>query len=191
MAKSSKNTTALMMYAASEHDADLYYAVRCSVPDPFLYFRIAGRSSVLMSDLEYERVRKAARVDQVELYSEWSTRTRTWKVPKPTQPDVAAAYLKDHGVRKVVVPSHFPLGFAELLRVRGIRVEPKNDPFWEERVLKTREEVALIRQALRHTEKAIHKAEDLLKRSVIRGKRVLYKGVTVTSDLSSASSTGP
>ena len=51
---------ALMMYAASEHDSNLYYAVKFSVPDPFPYFRIGNKNIILMSDLELGRAQKQA-----------------------------------------------------------------------------------------------------------------------------------
>ena len=79
----SKNKTALMMYAASEHDSNLYYAVKFSVPDPFPYFRIGGRSAILMSDLELNRSQKQAKVDHVLSYSEFQVRARKAGVEKP------------------------------------------------------------------------------------------------------------
>ena len=174
---------ALMMFAASEHDANLYYAVKFVVPDPFLFFRIRGRSHIVLSDLEYDRARKQAKVDRVERLYDWAARAKAKGVERPTAADVAALFLKSHGVRKAQVPQDFPLGFALAMKSRGILLQAKNDPFWEERVLKSRAEVELVRQALRHTETAIHRAEDLLAKSVIRGKRVYHRGSIVTSEL--------
>ena len=146
-----RTTSALMMFAASEHDANLYYAVKFVVPDPFLFFRVRGRSHIVLSDLEYDRARKQAKVDRVERLSDWAARAKAKGVERPTAADVAALFLKSHGVRKTLVPQDFPLGFALAMRKRGILLEAKSDPFWEERVLKSRGEVALIRQSLRHT----------------------------------------
>lgn len=174
--------TALMMFAASEYDANLYYAVKCSVPDPFLYFCIGGRATVLVSDLEYDRIRKQARVHNVEMYSQWLQKTKKSGVEKPTLADVTRFFLGRHGVHKVAVPEDFPFGFAQELQKRGIGVEAKAEPFWEERVQKSVEEVKAIEEALRHTEAAIHRAENVLCKAVIRGNRIYFMNRVVTSE---------
>jgi len=173
---------ALMMGANSERDADMYYAVGCSVPDPFLYFRVGGRSVALVSDLEYDRVRKQAKVQRVERYSLWAKKAEGLSTPRPSLAGVAAFFLKKHGVRKVVVPSSFPFGLATALTRLGVSLEAKSGPFWEERAIKRRDEVSAIARALASTEAAIHKAEDHLRRSVILGNRILHRRAVVTSE---------
>jgi Xaa-Pro aminopeptidase len=179
----SSSGAALMMYAASEQDSNLYYAVKFSVPDPFPYFRIRGRSVILMSDLELGRAQKQARVDEVLSYSDLQVRARKPGLDRPGVADVAAYLLKNRGVSKVRVPENFGLGLADALRKRGVSVEPAPDPFFEERVLKSAEEVRMITASLRHTEAAIHRLEDLLRRSRIVGRRISYRGSWVTSEL--------
>jgi len=174
---------ALMMYAASEHDSNLYYAVKFSVPDPFPYFRIAGKNIILMSDLELGRAQKQAKVDEVISYSDVQSKARASGVEKPGVADVTAYFLKSKRVRKVQVPDNFNLGLADALRKRGIGVESKPDPFFEERVYKSKEEVRMITQSLRHTEAAIHKLENLLRESKIVGKKIRHRGQWVTSEL--------
>lgn len=174
---------ALMMYAASEHDSNLYYAVKFSVPDPFPYFRIGGKDIILMSDLELGRAQKQARVHEVLSYSDVQLKAKKAGVERPGVADVTATFLKSKGVKDIRVPDNFNLGLADALRQRGIRVESKPDPFFEERVYKSAEEVRMITTSLRHTEAAIHKLEDLLRRSKIVGKKIRYQGQWVTSEL--------
>jgi Xaa-Pro aminopeptidase len=174
---------ALMMYAASEYDSNLYYAVKFSVPDPFPYFRIGGKSIILMSDLELGRSQKQAKVDEVLSYSDIQLKTKASGVEKPGVADVTAYFLKSKKVRSVSVPDNFNLGLADALRKRGIEVVSKPDPFFEERVYKNNEEVRMITQSLRHTEAAIHKLENLLCKSRIVGRKISYQGQWVTSEL--------
>jgi Xaa-Pro aminopeptidase len=180
---SSGKTPNLMMYAASEYDSNLYYAVKFVVPDPFPFFQIKGKKIILMSDLELGRSKRQAKVDEVLSYSDIQVKVQKAGVPKPGVADVSAHFLKAKGVKKIQVPYNFNLGLADALRKRGIEVESKQDPFFEERVYKSDEEVRMITRSLRHTEAAIHKAEDLLKRSKVVGKKVQYRGQTVTSEL--------
>ena len=55
----------LLMVAASESDANLYYATRFVAPDPFIFMRLHGKAYLLMNDLEVDRARKQASVDTV------------------------------------------------------------------------------------------------------------------------------
>jgi Xaa-Pro aminopeptidase len=95
---------------------------------------------------------------------------------------VAAYFLKSRKTKRVLVPDNFNVGLADALRKRGIEVESKADPFFEERVYKSKEEVKYITQSLRHTEAAIHRAEDVLRKSKIVGKKIFYQGELVTSE---------
>ena len=178
-----RNEPALMMYAASEYDSNLYYAVKFSVPDPFPFFQIKGKKIILMSDLELGRSQKQAKVDEVLSYSDWQVKARKAGNDKPGVADVTAYFLKSNKIKTIQVPDNFNLGLADALRKRGIKVESKTDPFFEERVYKSKEEVRMITQSLRYTETAIHKLEDLLRKSKIKGKFVHYGGQKVTSEL--------
>ena len=174
---------ALMMYAASEHDSNLYYAVKFSVPDPFPFFQIGGRKIILMSDLELGRAQKQAKVDEVGSYTAAYQKAKKNGADRPQVADVAAHFLKSRKTRRIQVPDNFNVGLADALRARGIEVESKPEPFFEERVYKTREEVRFITQSLRHTEAAIHRAEEVLRKSKIAGRKIYFHGKLVTSEL--------
>ncbi len=177
------NQPALMMFAASEYDSNLYYAVKFSVPDPFPFFQIGGKKIILMSDLELGRSQKQAKVDEVLSYSDFQIKARKAGVERPGVADVTATFLKSKKVRKIQVPDNFNIGLADALRKRGIVVESKPDPFFEERVYKSKEEVRMITDSLRYTEAAIHKLEDLLRKSKIKGKFIYNGSQKVTSEL--------
>jgi Xaa-Pro aminopeptidase len=172
-----------MMYAASEYDSNLYYAVKFSVPDPFPFFNIGGKTIILMSDLELSRAQKQAKVDEVVPYSDIQLQAKKQGVERPGVADVTACFLKRKKVREITVPYNFNLGLADALRQRGIRVFSKEEPFFEERVTKSTEEIRKITQSLRHTEAAIHKVENLLRASKVVGKKIAYRGQWVTSEL--------
>ena len=178
-----RNQTALMMYAASEYDSNLYYAVKFSVPDPFPFFQIGGKKIILMSDLELGRSQKQARVDEVVPYSELQIKARKSGVERPGVADVTAYFLKSKKIQKIQVPDNFNIGLADALRKRGIGVVSKPDPFFEERVYKSKEEVQMITRSLRYTEAAIHKLEDLLRKSKIKGKFIYSGSQKITSEL--------
>ena len=55
----------LLIYAASEGDANMLYATGFFVPDPFIFFKHRGRKYAVMSDLEIDRAKRQADVDTV------------------------------------------------------------------------------------------------------------------------------
>lgn len=172
-------TEARLIVAASEADADLYYACRFLAPDPFVFLEVGGRRLLLMSDLEIDRARAQARVDEVRSYSVYESKARQ-RWARPHLADVVSLLLEDAGVAEVAVPASFPLEPADRLRERGVRVTPRPDPFFPERLVKASEEVAAIAETQRHTEAALRAALDALRESEIRGDAVYRDGRLLT-----------
>jgi Xaa-Pro aminopeptidase len=61
---------AKLIIAASETSADMLYATRFRAPDAFVFLEVQGRTSILLSDLEVDRGRREAGVDEVVSYSQ-------------------------------------------------------------------------------------------------------------------------
>jgi len=173
---------ALLHYAASETDADMYYATEFLAPDAFAWFRARGRDHLLASDLEIGRAREESCVDRVLSLTEYRERARRAGTPRPGMADILAAALRSARVRTALVPEQFPLGMADALRRRGIQVRPKPHPFFEERVIKSTAEVRAIRECQEATERATAKAFARLRRARIRGDRILENGRALTAE---------
>src|ERR1044072_1142111 len=110
----------LLMFADSEHDANMLYAVGAFVPDPFIYLRIGKRAAIVMSDLEIDRARAKADRCRVLSLSRYQKLLKEKGVRKPGFADVIKAILRERGARSVLVPHNFPYGMAEELKRKGI-----------------------------------------------------------------------
>jgi Xaa-Pro aminopeptidase len=145
------SAVARLLYAASNTDADILYATGFFAPDPFPFIQVGRRRLVVMNDLELDRARTQAAVDQV---LSWSRLARELERGgrRPTVAAVIAATLRGLRVRRVEVPRSFPLGLARELGRRGVRLDLGPDPFWPERELKTPREVRAIEASLRAAE---------------------------------------
>jgi len=174
-------TDARLIIAASEADANLYYACGFLAPDPFVFVEARGRTLLLMSDLEVDRARAQARVDEVRAYAAYEGKARQ-RWPEPRVADVVALLLEELGVAEVRVPANFPLEHADRLRERGVRVAAQADPFFPERVVKRAEEIAAIGETQRHTEAALAAALDVLRASDVRGADVYWQGRPLTAE---------
>jgi Xaa-Pro aminopeptidase len=178
----SRAAVPLLHYAASETDADMYYATRFLAPDAFAWFRAGGRDHLLASDLEIGRAREEAEVDTVLSLTEFRERARRAGAQRPGMADILAAALRSRRIRRAAVPDQFPLGMAEALRRRGIRVEPQPAPFLPERVIKSPVEIRALRECQQATERAVALAFDRLRRAKVRGSRIVERGRALTAE---------
>ena len=171
-----------LIVAPSEHDADMLYATGFFVPDAFIFLEQGGKRTVVLSDLEVDRGKKEAQVDEVVPLSEIS---KTLKKGKDAPfVEHLAAFLKSRKVTKAAVPSSFPLGLANQLAKAGIKLEPQSGLFFAEREHKTEAELKLLRQALIITEAGMARGIEVLKAAEIGPKKALrWGGKPLTSEI--------
>ncbi len=173
----------LLMVADSDHDANMLYATGLFVPDPFIYLRLRGRTTIVLSDLEIDRARKQARHCRVVSLSAQQKKLREAGIKLPTLANVIHAILRERGVRRLSVPHNFSLGLADELKRLGITVKAKHGGFFPEREQKSPDEVKKISAALVMAEVGMAEAMQVLRNSKIgRDGRLLYQGVPLTSE---------
>jgi Xaa-Pro aminopeptidase len=180
--KSKHSLSAEIIVADSETDANLYYATRFIVPDPVLFFQIRGKRYLMLNDLEVDRGRREAEVDEVVSLSEWEEKVKKKIGQKPTSIDMMVEFLKEKKVRNAIVPYNFPGFIASELQKRKIILSYRHNPFWKNRLLKTKEEKKAIELSLKHTGNAIRKAYEVLKASVVRKGSLFYQDEPLTSE---------
>jgi len=173
---------ATLMIAASETDSNLYYATRFIAPDPFIFLEIKGERVMVMSDLEMDRAREQAAVDRVLSLSEIERALKARGVAEPGTIDVVDAFLQGAGIKRVLVPGTFPYAYAARLQQLGYELDMKKEPFFEQRAIKTDEEVRHIEAAQRATEEAVSAAHAALKRASVRDGVLWLDGEVLTSE---------
>ena len=68
--------TAMLIVAASERDANLYYATGFLAPDSFVFIQTATQKILLMSDLEIDRAKQQSTVDVVLSFSAYDQKAQ-------------------------------------------------------------------------------------------------------------------
>lgn len=174
---------ARLIYAASENFPDLLYATGFFAPDPFLLLIEHGRKILLVGDLEFDRARRQACVDEVLSLKEWEKRYEARRRQKPATAQLLNFFLRQRGISRVQIPFDTPAGLAIELRRLGMPIEVKAPPFFEERQIKSTEELRHIVAAQRAAESALAAAIQTLRESSIgpRG-RLVWQGRTLTSE---------
>ncbi len=173
---------AVLLIAASESDANLYYATKFIAPDPFVYLELKGERVLVMSDLEMDRARSQASVGRVLSSSELERQAKAQGAANPGTIDVVHVALQEAGIKRVLVPANFPYGHAVRLQELGYQLEMRRDPFFESRAVKTGEEVAAIEACQRAVEEAVAAAHDLLRTAVPREGMLWIDGAPLTSE---------
>ena len=173
----------LLMVADSEHDANMLYAVRMFVPDPFIYLRLNGKSHVVMNDLEIDRARRQARHCRVLSWSQYLKKLKQQGVKSQGVAAVIRQVLQEKRIKKVFVPAIFPHGMARDLRRLKIKVKVKEGAFFPEREFKTADEVKKISAALMMAEVGLAEGLQTLKNARIgKNRRLSYHNVPLTSE---------
>jgi Xaa-Pro aminopeptidase len=172
-----------VIFASSEESADMLYATKFTVPDPFLFLLQNGKKTILLSDLEIDRGRKEARVDEVVALSSIEGDLEKRLKSKPPIEKTIAHFLRKRRVRRAAVPYSFPIGLATELAKEGVLVVPVSGLFWSEREFKTPEELKLIQLAIRITEIGLARGLEVLQAAEIRsGKTLSWAGKPLTSE---------
>lgn len=180
--KRARRTAAQLIYAAPSVDSNILYATQFHAHDPFLYFQVRGKTFAVMSNLEIDRARAEAAVDQVLSLSESMKTLRSRGVKNPGISDVAALLMRSHRVRRARVPGNFPLLLGDEIRAKGFSLEPSPEPFFPRRRRKSPVEIRHIQGVQRATEKAMAVAIAQLRRAKARDGRLWLDGEVLTSE---------
>ena len=179
MAKSSSR----LIVASSETSADLRYATKFQVSDPVIFLEQNGKRTIVLSDLEIDRGKREAKVDEIVSLSELTKKLRP-KGPEPTFRETIAGFLKSRRVRKVIVPEDFSFGLGRYLIAAGLEVNVQEGLFFPEREFKSAAELKLLQRALHITETGMARGIEVLRASEIgRGQTLTWAGRVLTSEI--------
>jgi Xaa-Pro aminopeptidase len=174
--------SAILIVAASERDANLYYATRFPAPDSFVFLQTATQKILLMSDLEIDRAKQQATVDLVLSYSDYDKKLKDQGTTEPKAADVIKAILDEFGVTNLIVPTNFGVDLADALRERGFQLSTRREPFYPERAIKSPDEVQHVLDTMRATEEAIGCAVKVIGAADIHDGQLYHEGQVLTSE---------
>ena len=179
-----KPELARLIVAPSDTDADMLYATRIFIGDPFIFLQQKGKRILVLSDLEIDRAKKNAKADEFVMFNQLEREVQGKAKKAPPYEKVLAHFLTKRGVKRALVPANFPLGFANEIKRNGIALETSNGLFWPAREKKTAEEIRLLERALRMTETGMKRGMEILKASKPgTRKKLKWSGKTLTSEI--------
>ena len=165
---------ALLLVGDSERNADLYYATRFRAPGAFFFLWTAKTKVAVMSDLELDRAKAQAQVDQVLSHTAFVEELRRRGQERPATHQVILAALQELGLQRLQISAEFPFELADQLRQAGIQLEARPAPLFPQRQFKTPEELTATRQALGAAEQGMEAAIETLRQAQIGDDQILY-----------------
>ncbi len=180
---------ALLLYGDTERSAALRHEIPLAIIDPLLFAEIDGRTYVLTSFLEAERVKRA--LPGVELLDFFELGYKDLVRDGMSLPDAAreveARAVREIGLTEAIVPGDFPLGLGDRLRQDGVVLTVDDATVELRRRTKTSAELDGMRAAQRAAEAAMAAAAELLARAEpaedglrVDGKPLLAEHVRAT-----------
>lgn len=174
-----KLTGALLMAGIPSISSDIRYVSGFKASDPVVYLEAAGRRLLVVSRMELERAREANPALTVFSPDDLGAGDKRLRGMAAW----ALGALRHLRVRRVEVPSQFPLGVARALESRGISIKVKDGLACPARVIKTADEVARIRAMQRAAVAAFRAAAAALRSArVDRGGVLRDRGGILTAE---------
>ena len=168
-----------LIYDDTKNSSDLYYKTSFKAPDPVIFFEIRKKKYLVLNDLELERGKSQAKVDEV-----LSLREKAEKIKSRDIVDILVEIISEYKIKKVLVPFTFPSYVFNELRKRRIKIEAASSSiFFNERLLKSSSEIKKIKSTMRLTEKVLGEVISKIKYSKPRNKLLYSDGKVLSSEI--------
>jgi len=180
----SNGATPLLFYGDTYRYPDIYHSIRFLAPDPQIVLEDGADLVLLTNSLEEGRARKQSRATRIHNVDEFGSRELVAAGAKPTEETatVIERFLASRGIRRVAVPSYFPLGLADALRGKGLELQVA-DGLDRRRRAKRDDEIVALEATQRATEEAWQLGVDAIARSAPAPNGVLMlDGATLTAE---------
>ncbi len=173
----------ILLFADSEVNADMLYFGGVHVPDPFIAFSHQGRRIAVVSQLEFARVGKEGRFDEVISLEAAEADARKSAGKEFHRPATTIASLaRRFGIKSFRVASDFPCGTAFALRDMGLKLDVVEGLLIPEREYKSDAEAAAIKEGNAASSAGFRVVEKLLRASEVRRGYLYHSGKRLTSE---------
>ncbi|MDR1433146.1 MAG: Xaa-Pro peptidase family protein [Puniceicoccales bacterium] len=170
----------LLIFSNTRRDSDLRYLLETHVPDDIAVIFHRGKTTVLASALEINRLRNTGKIDELLSLDATKVSIGTGKI---SSVDILKRFLEDLGIGKFCVKRDFPIYLAEGLRAAGFEMEIAEFYVLPQRLVKADWEVGEIRHAIEIAKKVFASVEGILANaSVGIRKELVFEGEVLTSE---------
>ncbi len=174
-------TIAKLIYDVPRKNADLMYAAEFDAPDAILFLEKNGKRYLVLSDLEVDRGKIQAKVDEVLSLTDLTKKAND-RHGKTSIAYVIDALCRSLRVKKLCCHPDTSFEIVDVLRDLDYEVMPGSRPFYQDRLVKTIRERNYIRESQHMVFRAIGLVRNILRDSIVRRKRLVYQDSPLTSE---------
>jgi Xaa-Pro aminopeptidase len=174
----------VFLYADTERNAAMRHEIPIAIGDPFGYAEVDGRTIILTSSLEQERIAAVRPEAELIEYADVGFHELLESgMPRDQMLlEMIARAAGRMGLREALVDPEFPLAVADRLRADGITLTPDHEAFASRRRAKSAAELAGIRRAQKAAEAGMAAAAAVLRAAVPEGDKIVIDGEPVTAE---------
>ncbi|UCG45308.1 MAG: M24 family metallopeptidase, partial [Candidatus Bathyarchaeota archaeon] len=179
---SERGMEALILYAESYRDADMYYLTRFLAPDRFILLKKVDSNPILVvNSMEYPRAQKESIVNDVRSYMDYNFTKIVMAAENPRLGNlkfIAEVAKREFGKgTNIYVPPNFPIIAADMLRKEDLSINPLFNVIEKARETKDSDEVNEIRSVQSLAEKAAAEALEMIANTEIGAHEMLISRI--------------
>lgn len=166
-----------------QKNSSLIYAAGHYCLDPYIFIEYNDQKIGWLPSTELENAKLKSRLNTVyNLSDDYKKISENKKYPL-LRSSVIIDWLKNNDIKEIIVPESFPLIEYENLKDFGFNIDCKKEPFYDNRVIKTDQEINFIKENTKKNEAVMQSVYDILAESEITNdKKLKYKGSVLTSE---------
>ncbi len=175
--------SALLFFDDTQRSLDLRYFCGFEVHDPFIALQVGRQRYGVLNALEFGRALKESTLHHIVPLEELTEEARQAGVAQPAPADHIAALARRLKLKAFDVPEDFPSVLLVKLGQLGFDLHVIDGPVFPQREIKSDQEAKWIREGNRCAAAGFAAAEALLRAAEIKGRRLVFNGRTLTSEI--------
>jgi len=174
----------VFLYSDTERSAAMRHEIPIAIGDPFGYAEVGGKTIILTSSLEQERIAAVRPEAELIEYADvgFHELLESGMARDQMMLEMISRAVGRMGLREALVDPDFPLAVADRLRADGVTLTPDHDAFASRRRAKSEAELAGIRRAQKAAEAGMAAAAAVLRAAVPEGDTLVRDGEPVTAE---------
>lgn len=176
-----KLTGLISLSGSADSDTNIHYLSGFSAPDPFLFMKTARANYLLVSSMEKGRAQKQSK-SGTEVFTPADLGLKGKKAGDRCEQIIAL--VKSAKMSSIQVPGEFPVGLFQKLDKAGLKVSVYSQAICPERKIKSKEEIAKIRDSQRAAVVAMKAGISMIASAQINTKKqLMHKKELLTSEM--------
>ncbi len=173
--------SARLIIDSPDRNSSLLYITGFYCIDPIIYIDFNGKSYGFFPSTEFERAKRISKLNCVYNFSELVQKSGSGSLKK-SKIKILVDFLRSNNISSLIVQDTFPAYDFMILKNEGYDIECKEEPFFSERLIKSKEEIDIIRSISLSLTKVMDKVKVLVSNSSIEKKFVVYEKKRLTSE---------